>query len=1039
MFKRANLFSGAAAGALMFTGAAFAQETDDSENRTEDVIVVTGSNIAGASDSGAIAVTTIGREELDALGEVSTGDLLANLPQAGTFEINDSADGPNSARGDVATVNLRGLGTGNTLVLLNGRRITAHGVFQDVGTVPRSITNVNAFPSASIDRVEVLRDGASALYGSDATAGVVNTILNADYDQRRITFRTSGIEGTGEREQKLDLAGGFTLNDGATNLLLTASYFQRDGLYATELDGQFNTVDKRAFLGDSPYATANNDFRNTSTRSPFGQFRVGALTPDGVFAPIDVGGLTASDGDFHVQPCSFPGTRVTLGETAQEVTGVGCVGLDDGNLNSTLRFDFNGFQPNDSFGRGIDIPLEGRNALGRQLISDAVRYNAYGLVEHDLGNGVEAFGEVLFYQSETESQRAAQPIDDGLAFVIVPADNYWNPVGPVGSPNRVAGLNANAPAAGLDVLISRWRPVELGPRIYSADSRMYRLLGGFRGGWRDWDWETAVGHSRNRTVDTSRNRMSKQLLFEQLSLSTPDAINPFGGPYANSQAQLDRIRIQVENVGETALTTADFRMSNAEFASPDWLAGPVGAAFGLDFRREYYSEDRDPRLDGTIQFTSGNGDVSDLSDVVGVSPTRDSDASRNVFAAYGEVLVPVFASSDPVFINEFNMQFAVRGEYFDDIEDGALKPKVAISWFPIEALNFRAAYSQGFRAPNLIQLNRGDISRLNQGDEDFYRAPVTGDPDDTGETYRASVRRANPDLENEDTETIVIGGQLDLSDAFSGAGFIDQFIISVDYWQFEQENLIGTLGPEVQLALDFQARLNGSSNPNVVRGAVTAADQAAFDAYNLANPGDQRAAAGVVQFVNDSYINLDSQTAAGFDIGVSTGFDLGWAGTLDLSVDASRLDELELVRTPLINQLIDDPIVGGNFSALDPDRIELNGNPEWRYSARATWRKDRFGAGLSARYVGEYFDTSADPDLDGDGVDDFFPVDSYLRWNTYVDYRVPVQFTDLLRVRFGVNNVTDERPPLLDDSRGYDTGLHSVRGREFYLQLRSTL
>jgi outer membrane receptor protein involved in Fe transport len=1036
MFKRTNLLASAALTALMSASVAVAQEAaEDDEPQADDVIVVTGSNIAGASDSGAIAVTTIGRDQLDSLGEVSTGDLLANLPQAGTFEINDSADGPNSARGDVATVNLRGLGTGNTLVLLNGRRITAHGIFQDVGTVPRSITNVNAFPAASIDRVEVLRDGASALYGSDATAGVVNTILNADYDDRRITFRSSGIEGTGQRENKLDLAGGFTFNDGATNLLLTASYFVREGLYSNELDGQFNTVDKRAFLeaAGSPYADANNDFRNTSTRSPFGQFRVGQLV-NGVFDPIDVGSLTASDGDFHVQPCSFPGTRVDLGEVAP---GVGCVGFDDGNLNSTLRFDFNSFQPNDSFGNGINIPLDGRNALGRQLISDAVRYNAYGLLEHDFDNGVTGFAEALFYQSETESQRAAQPIDDGLAFVIVPAQNYWNPVGPVGSPNRVAGINA--PDAGLDVLISRWRPIELGPRIYSADSRMFRLLGGFRGEWNAWDWETAVGYSQNRTVDTARNRMSKQLLFEQLSLDTPDAINPFGGPFANSQAQLDRIRIQVENVGETALTTADFRMSNADFASPSWLAGPVGAAFGVDFRREYYSEDRDPRLDGTTQFTSGSGDVSDISDVVGVSPTRDSDASRNVIATYGEVLVPLFASNDPTFINELNLQVAVRGEYFDDIEDGAFKPKIALSWFPIEALNFRAAYSQGFRAPNLIQLNRGDISRLNQGDEDFYRADVTGDPDDTGETYRASVRRSNPDLENEDTETVVIGAQLDLTDTFAEVSWVENFVISVDYWQFEQENLIGTLGPEVQLALDFQARLEGSSNPNVVRGQVTAADQAAFDAYNLANPNDQRTAAGVVLFVNDDYINLDSQTAAGFDIGIQSGFDFGSLGTLDVAFDASRLDELELVRTPLITQLIDDPVIGNNFSALDPDRIELNGNPEWRYSARMTWRKDAFGAGLSARYVGGYFDTSADPDLDGDGQDDFFPVDSYLRWNGYVDYRIPTEFVDQLRVRLGINNLTDERPPILDDSRGYDTGLHSVRGREFYVQIRSTL
>ena len=1024
---------GLAAGAFALASPVYAQDSqaaDSDETGPVDVIVVTGSNIAGASDSGAIAVSTMSRDDLDALGQVSAGELFENLPQAGSFEINDSSDGPNDARGDVATVNLRGLGSGNTLVLLNGRRITAHGVFQDVGTVPRSITNVNAFPAAAIQRVEVLRDGASALYGSDATAGVVNTILSADFDDTRITFRSSGLEGTGEREQVADFATGFSFNGGNTNLLLVGSVFQRDGLYSNELSEQFSMVDKRGVLGDSPYADANTDFRNTSSRSPFGQFRVGELTAAGTFDPIDVGGLTASDGDFHVQPCDFAGTREDLGVFNADV---GCVGLDDGNLNSSLYHDFNNFQENNALGEGIDIPLYGRDALGRQLISDAVRYNVYGLLEHDMQNGMQAFAEVLFYQSETESQRAAQPIDDGLAFVIVPRQNYWNPVGPVGSPNRVAGITA--PAEGLDVLISRWRPLEMGPRIYAVDSRMYRVMGGLRGAFGDWDWETAVGFSENETNDTSYNRISKQSLYEQLSLTTPDAINPFAGPYANTTEQMDRVRIDVTNVGTTSLTTADFRMSNP--AVFDWLAGSVGAAWGVDFRRESYSEDRDPRLDGTIQFVSGSGDVSDLSDVVGVSPTADSSASRNVFAAYGEMLVPLYRSNDARWINEWNLQIAARGEYFDDIEDGAVKPKVALSWFPVENLNFRAAYSQGFRAPNLIQLNRGDISRLNQGDTDFYRAPVTDDPQDTGETYRASLRRSNPNLRNEDTETVVIGGTWDATDSV-GAGWLSELRFSLDYWQFEQTDLIGTLDPEAQLAIDYQMLLQGGSNPNVVRAPVTAADQAAFDAYNLAN-GTNLTAVGEVQYVIDDYINLDSQTAAGYDFGMQLGIDTQSFGNFDINVEVTRMVELELIRNPIVQALVDDPAFGGSFAALDSDRLELNGNPLWRATSTLTWRNGSYGAGVSARYISGFYDTSADPDLDGDGTPDFFPVGDYLRFNTYVDYRFHPEQMNSFRVRVGVNNVFDEMPPLVDDSRGYDPSYHSVRGREFYIQFRATL
>ncbi len=1008
------------------------EETDTDETLSEDDIledrmVVTGSRIAGASDSGAIAVSTITAENLEAFGQNSTGELLENIPQAGSFEINDSADGPNDARGDIATVNLRGLGTGNTLVLLNGRRITAHGINQDVGSVPRQVTNVNAFPAAAIDRVEILRDGASALYGSDATAGVVNTILTADYDGSRLTTRYGFLEGTDFAEFQIDGVKGFEFNQGQTKLLLTASYFTRNGLFATELDGQFRNVDKRNFLGNSPYATANNDFRNTSTRSPFGQFRVGELV-GGVFEPIDVGDLTANDGDFHVQPCGFSGTQVEVGASDPRV---GCVGLDDGNLNADLRFDFNSYQPVNSFGDGQEISLDSLSRDGRQFISSADRFNFYSLMEHDFANGLEAFGEVLVYHSATTSNRAAQPLDDGLAFIVVPRQNFWNPVGPIGSPNRVAGIDA--PDEGLDVLISRWRPTEHGPRIFEVDSTTYRVLGGVRGTMWDWEWESAVGYSANSTTDRSGNRISKEKLFQELSKTTPDAINPFGGPNANSEEQLDRIRIDVENVGRTSLLTADFRVSNSDVY--DLWAGPIGVAAGIEFRNEQYEEDRDPRLDGSTQFVSGTGDLSDRSDVVGVSPTADSDAGRNVYSAFAETLVPLWRGNHDLFVNELNLQGAVRVEYFDDIEDAAVSPKVALSWFPIRQLNFRAAYAEGFRAPNLVQLNRGDISRLNQGDEDFWRADVTGDPDDTGETFRASVRRSNPDLQNEDTETIVLGTVLDLSDTFD-VSWIDELRFSVDYWRFEQTGVIDNFGVEEALALDFLLRQEGSFNPAVVRAGVTEADQAAFDAFNADNPDDQREAAGVVLFVDDPYINLDSQEADGFDFAMQADFDMGWLGSLSLYAEATKLMTLDIIRNEQLQELVENPIFAGEFDALAVDRIRLNGNPEWRASGTARWRNGPFGAGMSVRYVSGFLDTSADPDLNDDGRPDFFPVESYTRFNTYFDYRLGVGPADPLRIRFGINNITDERPPLADESRGFFTQVHSVRGREFYLQVR---
>lgn len=1006
-----------------------------------DEVIVTGSRIAGASDSGAVAVTTLSRDDLDAYGENSTGDMLANLPQAGSFEINDSADGPNDARGDVATVNLRGLGTGNTLILLNGRRITAHGINQDVGGVPRQITNVNAFPSGAIERIEVLRDGASALYGADATAGVINTILSTDYEKTRVNIRRDFLEGTNSDEFSVDFATGFKFNEDKTRMIVTGAFYTRDGLFASELDGQFNNVDKRAFLGDSPWA-ASSDFRNTSSSSPFGRFEVISSFDKitGIFEDENVDldpaaaallGLSDRDltsgGTFHIQPCDFNSkSRVTVGTTVD-----GCMAIGEGSLPSDLRYDFNGLQPVNSFGDGHAISVDERTALGRQLISDTDRYNFYTLAEHEFDNGMEAFGEFLFYRAETMAQRAASPMttSDGI---VIPKTNYYNPFGAIGTVNRIAGLESgDVPDEGFDILIRNWRPQAGGPRIIRTKSTTFRVMGGLRGDYDGWDWETALAYSGNKTTDRE-NRISKTLLTEALARSTPDALNPFGSN-ANSFEQLQAITVEVENTGYTSLLTGDFRFTRPDVFS-NW-AGDIGMAFGIDYRNEGYEEDRDPHLDGTIQF---DGIRNGVSDIVSVSPTLDSEAHRNVVAGYAEALVPIIAPGDGVLSNELNLQLAIRAEYFDDIKNTAVTPKIAVSYFPVRGLNFRAAYSQGFRAPNLVQLNRGDVSRVANGDVDFVRENAIGDPEDTGDANLRSVRVSNPDLQSEDTETIVIGFSLDIKE-WVDVPWLDFFDVSFDYWSFEQTDIIDNFGVQEALALDFVRRLDGGSNPNVIRAAVTAADQILFDAYNAANPTAMVPVAGQVLFVNDPYINLDRQKASGFDLGVQTGFDTDTIGRFKIRFELSKLEKLDIFRNEELVSLVSDPRFEGEFGSLAVDRIKVNGNPEWRGTASLTWRNGAWGAGASLRYVSGFFDTSADNiDIDGDGEDDFFPVASQTKINAYLDYRLQLGNTDNWgpRIRFGVNNLTDATPPIADESRGFRSSVHSIRGREYYMQLR---
>jgi iron complex outermembrane receptor protein len=180
MFATTALCAAWASQAVAQTAAAPADESIVEE------IVVVGSRIEGAKATAALPVTVIDAKQLDAVAASSGDDLFRSIPQMGDVNYNSSylPGSSNSARGDIGSVNLRNLGSGNTLVLLNGRRVVAHPTSQADGTslVPTITYNTNAIPTSGLKRLEVLRDGAAAIYGTDAVAGVVNTVLQDNYN-----------------------------------------------------------------------------------------------------------------------------------------------------------------------------------------------------------------------------------------------------------------------------------------------------------------------------------------------------------------------------------------------------------------------------------------------------------------------------------------------------------------------------------------------------------------------------------------------------------------------------------------------------------------------------------------------------------------------------------------------------------------------------------------------------------------------------------------------------------------------------------------
>lgn len=940
------------------------------------VQMVVGSQIQGLKAEGALPVTVVEAEELETVSANTFEEVLATSAWAGGVEFNGLNDGPNDARGDVAAVNLRGLGSGNTLVMLNGRRMVNHPTSQAINSVPTTVVNVNTIPNDAIDRVEVLRDGASALYGADATAGVVNTVLSAGYEGFQVRANHGSSSGTDFDETVLNFTGGMNFNGGRTNVSLFAGFFDRGPMFASERD-YMASVDKRDFLPEDWSGDAQ--FRNLSTRSPYGEFQAGSLRSDGTFGGTrvrqDGSSVTSSSGRFHIQPNSSGG-GVDLGNGLD---------LDDGSLNADLRYNFN------------DI---------RQVVPESERSNIFTVFNHNIGPSLDFFGEFGYYHADSNALRAAQPIDEGLAFLIVPKTNYYNPFGPVGSPNRLPDINA--PDEGLDILIRRYRPVETGGRAFDVESNTLRLLAGLKGDTGLWFWESALLYNTAETKDITSGKLSKTFLEQQLALSTPDAFNPFGGPNANPQSVLDRVLIDSERDSNTSLTTLDFKISNpVVFNAP---GGPAGMAAGLEYRMEDYEDDRDPRVDGTIIYR-----LDDISDQVGTSPTRDSSGDRDIFSAFTEVVVPLVGELNRTNgVHRLDLQVAARFENFSDV-GSIVKPKIALSYYPVPQFLLRASYSEGFRAPNLVQINEGQISRLTRGNEDYWRGDVTGLPEDTGETYSRSIRQGNEDLEPEETETTVFGFVFEP---------VRNFVISADLWTIEQEGVIATFGVEESLALDFLLRQEGSSNPNVVRFDVNEEDQAAFDAWNAANPNDQRAAAGLVNYIIDPYLNLDPRTVEGLDISLRYRTDRTRYGRFSFRSDINFLQTYDQENVAL-EDLLNSPEFADEFTAVATDRLKINGNPELRWTAGLTWRQRGFGAGVFAKYIDEFYDTSATNDDTGE----FWTVDSWLTFNLNINYTARGGALQDTRFSLSGRNISDEEPPLADESLGYFGSYHNNRGR----------
>ena len=949
-------------------------DADADDTRELDKVVVVGSQIVGSDIAGALPVTVLSVDDIDVTGASSGDELLRAIPQVGDIIFSEAEfTGVNGARGDIGSINLRGIGTGNTLVLLNGRRLVLHPGTQVEDFVPVNTVNSQSLPVTGIQRLEVLRDGAAAIYGTDAVAGVINTITQDDFEGFDASVRYGGSENTDLRELTGTLRWGKNFNDDRTNVSIFGNFLDREGFSALQLRNS-STEDLRTFFEGTPFE-GDTQLRNLSTQTQWAEFR----SLEGSIAAL-------GDDDFHIQPDTFAGCLVDLGN--------GVCADNGGSIDTALRLD---------------------RARYRELVGNTQRQNIMAFVNHEFTNGTEFFGEATYYHADYNREReAAQILSSGR--LAVSADAFYNPFG-------------------VNLEIRDYRPLDIGPRRVDVENNSFRLLGGLRGDWGQWNWESALLHSEAETTDVT-NRVSNTLFQQAINGTTASAYNIFAGGNTtdtnapgtfNSPSSFADFVVPVSRVGETSLTLADFKVSSGSLY--ELPAGNLGIALGVEFRREEFKDDRDARLDGTIVFTdSVTGNVIP-SDVMGSSPTPDTNGDRDVFSAFAELAVPLVSEEMNIpLVHSLDAQLAVRAEDYSDVGSVA-KPKIALSWYLNPDFQVRAAYSQGFRAPNLEQINATGIRRVNGGREDWILCEATaranGVPFDTGDcdgNSVESVRAGGPDLQPEENDNISIGMVYQPS-------FVDDLTFTLDWWRIEQEDVVGIFGDQNQISLDYVLRLDGSSNPNVLRAAPTADEIALYTAAGLTPAGE------IVE-VADQYVNLNPREFEGIDFGVNWGVDTDQYGNFDFKVNAAYLQEAFQAPSAEANAILTAVEAGVADDAVDvpgsQDRVQQNGRPEWRGNASMIWRNGAWGAGLFYNYVGEVIDTS----VTGPNSE-IFTVDPFETISLYGQYTFEEWLGGDTRIRVGARNLTDEEPPLADEfASGYFPSLHSNRGRYWYVDIR---
>jgi iron complex outermembrane recepter protein len=543
MFTQKHIV-GVVLGAFAAT-AAHAQNAPASSEPTKiERVEVTGSSIKRIAAEGALPVQVLTRDDVQKTGATSVEQLLQTIGSANSAGGIVTSSTSGATTGGISTVSLRGLSGTRTLVLVNGRRVTAYGQLGDSASV-----DVNAIPIAAIDRVEVLKDGASAVYGSDAIAGVINFILRKDYGGGEVTLEHGdSTQGSGAVSRAVGTLGFGDLGTDKYNLVLVASYQREEGLFGR----------------DRPFAASGINEQALNDTTSGNSFPANILLPDGRTRNPAVPNCAPS-----VLSPLFPANR--------------------------CRYD-----PSPEVSLLPKTERTGIFASGTLALSDNLE--AFGQASYSRGN----IRTVI--QPVPVSDQFALPSNNPLFFsapYFDPARNgsFSTIVLQPGTPYYPTAYVQSllAPGDPLPELLVRYRSVETGNRDITNLSDQSRVVLGLKGVAAGWDFDTALLSSQSKVREQVNGGFP--ILSKILPLLNSGQVNFFGPNTPDIQAQLRATQFRgVSYTNKTSLTSIGAKGSRELTTLP---AGPLAAAVGFEFRREGFSSD--PALELQQGDVSGYG------------------------------------------------------------------------------------------------------------------------------------------------------------------------------------------------------------------------------------------------------------------------------------------------------------------------------------------------------------------------------------------------------------------------------------------------